>query len=520
MDCQATWSLTATPCGSAFEVDFAAPPAVPTSCFTCPAKQLQPDQKQGLAIQVLAGIATVSGLAREHEVSRKFISHQVHTAQQALQQAFEPPSPRDDVLFYLPVTKDWLRQLVLALVLICHSSYRGVVELLGDLFDYSMSLGTVHNIVRSAVPQAQWINQQYDLSAVGIGTHDEIFQASDPVLVGVDTASTFCYLLSWEEHRDAETWGIRLLELVDRGLAPQAIVADGGSGLRAGQKLALGDVPCRGDHFHLIRDFEAAVGCLERQAYQAMDACEQRQREQMRQDRRGKPLHSPALRLRYARAACDPAIKLFDDVSLLLDWLRHDILAVAGPSYAQRCVLYDFVVAELQSRVELCPTQLRPIHRLLKKGREEFLAFAKELDENLDRLGSEFQCSSDLLRGVLQLLSRDECDSRRYKEEAVLRQRLRGRFFEVCEAVDQVRSRTVRASSLVENVNSRLRGYFFLRRHLGADYLALLQFFLNHRRFLRSECPQRVGRSPAEVLTGIPHPHWLTLLGFTRFQRA
>ena len=53
-------------------------------------------------------------------------------------------------------------------------------------------------------------------------------------------------------------------------------------------------------------------------------------------------------------ALLDPAIKLFDDVSLLLDWLRHDILAVAGPSYAQRCVLYDFVVAELQSRVELC----------------------------------------------------------------------------------------------------------------------------------------------------------------------
>ena len=204
-------------------------------------------------------------------------------------------------------------------------------------------------------------------------------------------------------------------------------------------------------------------------------------------------MHSAALRLRYARAACDPAIKLFDDVSLLLDWLRHDILAVAGPSYAQRCVLYDFVVAELQSRVELCPAQLRPIHRLLKNGREEFLAFAKELDENLDRLASEFQCSSELLRGVLQLLSRDECDSRRYKEEAVLRQQLRGRFFEVCEAVDELRRRTIRASSLVENLNSRLRGYFFLRRHLDNNYLALLQFFLNHRRFLRAIAPSVLG---------------------------
>jgi len=38
-----------------------------------------------------------------------------------------------------------------------------------------------------------------------------------------------------------------------------------------------------------------------------------------------------------------------------------------------------------------------------------------------------------------------------------------------------------RASSLVENLNSRLRNYFFLRRQLGASYLHLLQFFLNHR---------------------------------------
>lgn len=41
----------------------------------------------------------------------------------------------DDVLFHLPMTKNWLYQLILGLVLICHSSYRGVVELSRDLFD-------------------------------------------------------------------------------------------------------------------------------------------------------------------------------------------------------------------------------------------------------------------------------------------------------------------------------------------------------------------------------------------------
>ena len=61
--------------------------------------------------------------------------------------------------------------------------------------------------------------------------------------------------------------------------------------------------------------------------------------------------------------------------------------------------------------------------------------------------------------------------------------------------------------------------YFFLRRHLGKDYLTLLQFFLNHRWYLRSEDPSRVGKSPAELLTGEPHAHWLELLGYTRFSR-
>ena len=147
-----------------------------------------------------------------------------------------PSSRSDDVLFYLPVTKAWLRQLVLALVLICHSSVRGVVELLRDVFDYRLSVGTVHNIVHSAVTPAQAVNQQYDLSRIRVGLLDEIYQASDPVFVGVDAESTFCFLLSPEQHCDADTWGIRLLELVDQGFAPEANVADFGAGLAPGTR--------------------------------------------------------------------------------------------------------------------------------------------------------------------------------------------------------------------------------------------------------------------------------------------
>ena len=236
MDCQATLSISVTQCDPTSATTPLHWPAPTTVHVSCPAKQLAPQQRQGLAIQVLAGTETVSELARQHEVSRKFLYQQVHTAEKALSAAFAPSSRPDDVLFYLPVTKAWLRQLVLGLVFICHSSTRGVVELLRDLFDYRISLGTVHNIVHSPVAHARRINEQYDLSTIRIGLLDEIFQAADPVLVGVDAASTFCFLLSPEEHRDADTWGIRLLELVDRGFAPQATIADFASGLLPGTR--------------------------------------------------------------------------------------------------------------------------------------------------------------------------------------------------------------------------------------------------------------------------------------------
>jgi hypothetical protein len=484
-----------------------------------PAHLLPPQQRQELALQILAGSQPVARLAREHHVSRQFLYRQADTARLALDEAFDPPRPDPPVLFHLPVTKAWLHQLVLALVLGCHSSYRGVIALLADLFDTELSLGTVHNVVQAAVPRAGAINGSYDLAGVRVGAHDEIFQAGRPVLVGVDTASTFCYLLSQEEHRDADTWGVRLLELADRGFAPEAVVADFGTGLRAGQELALPVVPCRGDVFHLIHDLEPVVTYLENRAYDALAACAHLEQEQARRRRQGRPTHSVAQRLRRARAACDSAIALADDVRLLGEWLRHDVLALAGPGHADRRVLYDFILGELRARAASCPHRLGPICRRLANRRDDLLGFARSLDEELGRMAAAWAVSPEDLRRLLKARCRDQCDARRWAEEAAVRRRLHGWYDLACRAIDALIAGTIRASSLVENLNGRLRGYFSLRRHLGPEYLEWLRFYLNHRVLERSERPERRGRTPAELLTGAAHPHWLELLGYHRFAR-
>jgi|GEM_PF-4435253 len=86
--------------------------------------------------------------------------------------------------------------------------------------------------------------------------------------------------------------------------------------------------------------------------------------------------------------------------------------------------------------------------------------------------------------------------------------------------VRELMENTHKTSSVVENLNSRLRCYFFLRRQIGKGYLDLLRFFLHHRRFPRNAEPGRVGKSPAELLPGEPHPHWLEMLGYPRFSRT
>ena len=100
------------------------------------AARLGSAERKDLSLQVLTRSEPVSHLARNHRISRKFLYRQAAKASDALDEAFAPSTDNDRVLFHLPVTKNWIRQFVLALILICHSSFRGVLELLEAVFDY------------------------------------------------------------------------------------------------------------------------------------------------------------------------------------------------------------------------------------------------------------------------------------------------------------------------------------------------------------------------------------------------
>jgi hypothetical protein len=494
--------------------------AIPCPKPTCAAHAMTAKQRIDLALESLDERRCVSRLARQHQVSRKFVYQQQAKALDALEGAFAPPASDPDVLFRLPVTGAWLRQFVLVAVLVGHSSLRGCQEMLDCLLGLPVSLGWVHSVVTDAIDRARPINDGADLSRVRFAALDEIFQGGSPVLAVVDVFSTYCCSLNLEVHRDGDTWAVRLLELRDKGFAPKATVADFGTGLRAGAKQALPGVACRADVFHPLRDFLALSTHLDDRAYDSISFHDDLLRKQERHVRRRVwKDRSLASKAAAAGAAGQKAIALADEVGLLLRWWGREVMALAGDDYATRRMLHDWVVEELRLR-ERQSGRIRPVRVMLENNADDLLAFALQLDADVAELARRFEVDPEVVREALAVRQMDEASAARWRRESGLWRRLGGEYAALRAEVERLAGSVVRASSVVENYNGRLRNYFFLRKEVGGGYLDLLRFFLNHRRFMRSEHASRVGKSPAELLSGRAHAHWLELLGYGRFSQT
>jgi hypothetical protein len=464
-----------------------------------------------LALDCVSGSQPLSSLATAHSVSRQTVHSIATRARTAVAAAFTPVSGDDEkAVFQLSVTKGWLRQMIVALVLICRGSYSGVMEFARDLLGIRLSAGHIHDVIKQAAGEAALVNGREDLSGIDVGLHDELFHGNNPILVGVDAASTYCYLLSVEDHRDADTWAIHLMDLRKQGLEPIYTVADAGQGLRAGQRLAWdGQKPCHGDVFHILQQIEELIGIRDRIAKGDRKRLDKFESSLESGDDDEELLEQWMLATQTAATSA----ALTRDLRILTEWMRRDVLASAGAGLDNRRPLFDFIAGEFVQRQPCDEKRIRPVCVALKNQREQLLAFVGIIDGKLADIAQRHKISEALVRQVCLLQRLHDIASPYWQRAQQLRTILREKFDAVLADVTQALAQTPRCSSMVENLNSRLRTYVTLRREIGGDYLGLLRFFFNHRRFIRSRRPERVGKSPCEMMTGQPHPHWLTMLG-------
>ena len=104
-------------------------------------------------------------------------------------------------------------------------------------------------------------------------------------------------------------------------------------------------------------------------------------------------------------------------------------------------------------------------------------------------------------------------DSQEYRSaDRRLRHILKKKYADVYLEIEGILKEIKRASSLVENLNGRLRRYMNLKRMIPEKFLTLLKVYFNTKKYRRSRRAEHVGKSPLELLTGQEHPDFYDIV--------
>jgi transposase-like protein/23S rRNA maturation mini-RNase III len=474
-------------------------------------KRIPSATKCAIAIQAISRQQTITAIAKEFDCSRTTVHEQKNRALEAATNAFEEAD--EETLFTISVTKSWIHKIVVALFLIGGASYRGILFFLESILDYSLSLGTVFNILDAAADKAAAINEAYDLSAIQSSAADEVFHRNQPILGVVDIESRYCALLAQSNDRDHESWAIHLLYLQARGYAPGASVIDSAKGLIKGHEIVLPKTALRHDHFHLIRDLKECGRFLKNElASRTTQTLKLVRRAEKAQEMKTKKACNAALSSSLAQlTALEQTYATFQ---LLAQWLQYDVLQLAGYQPDERTKLYDFIVAEMTILAKQHPHRISAIATSLTHQRDALLDVANALNDQFAQLAKRYKASISAIWDVCHT-ARYGIDSCRYHERSSELEAVIGKQYEEIEdAVLSILEKTHRCSSMVENLNSRVRPYLDERKCVSQKILGLVQFYLNHKPFMRSTHERLVNKTPAEAMTGKPHQPWLEMLGF------
>lgn len=471
--------------------------------------------KRSIALEAIQKKQTIVDIAHRYGCSRNTVYQQQTIALAAANQAFEATD--EQTLFYLPVTKNYIQSIVVDLYT-KKTSHRDIQSFLESSFGYSLSLGSIFNILETVADRAAAINKSYDLSSIKDSAADELFHHNKPILSVVDIDSRFCALLANADNRDYETWGVHLLDLQAMGYDPDVSILDGAKGLVKGHEEVLPDTKLRHDQFHCIRDMKDVARFLANQvACAATTALNLLQKSLNAKKPEKKQQHESA----SAQALSQHAHleEIGSTFNTLASWLQHDVLQLAGHSPTERTMLYDFIVSEMSSLAEKHPHRIGAIVTTLLTQRETLLDVANELNDKFIEVAQKNRLSINTLWEICYL-ARYSFEGIKYNEKSAELELLIGpQYDEIEDEVLQILDSTHRCSSMVENFNSRLRPYLDKRKFISQKMLALIQFYLNHRPFPRSQREQLENKSPAQALTGKPHKPWREMLGFEPLQR-
>ena len=461
----------------------------------------------------------VTHLANQYHLSRKSIYAIANRGYEVLVKLLKPeghgPQGKEG-----PIKVDRNRvvravgQLTLAGV-----SQRNVVDCVEEMLDTSVSLGWVNGRIAELEKVASSWNQHEHPDIGESLSGDELYANGQPNLMVIGNESLYIYALSRQASCDGETWATILRRLPD---SPQ-FASDAGTGLAAGVKEA-GLKVHQLDWDHLLRPIWGQQTRLERQAYAALEALEQRSE-----------LFEAASTEKRLQNHLDQWDKLNQEAEEKMERLD---------TFTQLAQQVDTCFALIDEQTGQLPNSTVSIAQLQDVGRQ-LLSWSgriyRKLASNLLHWADKLFTYQSVLRPALSRLSTQyghqavqalcglwQIEAHQKRHPQSLCQRIEWRYlwekqldtaiqwlgdkqiWQVWDAVQQLLGRSWRGSMLVECVNSLLRPRLDKRQHTDQGCLDLFHFSHNHYPFKRGK---RKGYSPAQLagLHDVDDP--LTLLG-------
>lgn len=472
-------------------------------------------QRAQIAIEVLSPCrswGTVSRLAEQYEVSRQAVYEIAATGNRVLVTGLEPrphgPQPAEKVI---GVDRNRLVRGTVALTE-AGVSQRDVSFCLEELLDTVLSPSWVNVELAKAEKTAGLVNGQWRPTVAETLSGDEIYSNGSPNLLVVGNESLYIYTLTRQPGCDGETWGCVLLETPDDA----QFASDGGTGLAAGTKAAEVEVH-QLDWDHLLRPLWGQATRLERQAYAALEAVEERAAK-FDQTTTSKRLEHHLAAWERLSAEAEEKTCRYDDF--------FQIAQLVDAQFA----LIDLESGQLRDPIAGAES-LRVLGRKLQgwSGR-----IYEKLSSNLiDWAEGLFRYQSVLNQAISPLIAQwgasavralcriwqIEADEKRHPRPVVERQTRQGlweesldeaasllgpeQLWDAWDALSEVLNRSWRGSMLAECVNSLLRPIVDGRKHTDQGSLELFRFLHNVRPFRRGK---RAGHSPAQ-LAGLDVPN-------------
>ncbi len=401
-----------------------------------------------------------------------------------------------------------IKRTIVSLAAECKGSIEDIQAHLENIFDLHISEGSICNILNEAAVRAKAFNESIRLDKIKIGVSDEIFQAGDPVLVGVDPLSTFVYLMVPSKKRDYEEWWFAYCDRQEKqGLNIEESVSDGGPGMKKGIKEAYEKILEQYDIFHMLMKFTKGVNILESKTYGLINveySCEKSLSKK-------KPKVTKE-EYEIARTKASAAIKKYDVVRILIIWLK-ELVSFGGYPYEDRIELINFILEEF-SHIETNSSYLDEAIKTLSSNKEALLLFVKKAENLFLKLAADENVRIDTLNLFWKQRGISTSRNEYWILDSKLKSRLGNDYCRIKAKAQELLKTIVRCSSIVENINSQIRPYLLLKRTLKGKFLDLLQFYLNTRKYLNSRVKERKGKSPLELLTGKVYGNWLDILGY------